>query len=43
VTELPFDLGAPPGILLDDLADRSGRNRAAVLADTHRLYSDRLT
>jgi hypothetical protein len=34
VTELPFDSCVPPGILLDDRAEGSGRDRAAVLADS---------
>ena len=36
--QLLFGLSALCGILLDDLAERAGVDRAAVLAEVHRLH-----
>ncbi|GAA1772539.1 hypothetical protein [Luedemannella helvata] len=36
--QLLFGMSALCGILLDDLADHEGTDRAAVLAQVHRLY-----
>lgn len=36
--DLPYDYGALEPILLDDLAEHAGTDRAAVLAEAHRLY-----
>ena len=36
--QLLFGLSALCGILLDEMAERAGIDRAAVLAEVHRLY-----
>lgn len=38
IAQLVFGLSALSGILLDHLADETGRDRAAVLAEIHRAH-----
>jgi hypothetical protein len=40
MAEVTFGLSALSGILLDQLADATGRDRTEILADVHRIYLD---